>query len=211
MLNVPVGGVDNLRGQAPGWKMEAVFKMTEEQVKAAETLRTEYAADEKKLEQEIREKYTDLADKMTKLRQKYEQRANDILTDDDKQRKEKLDALARDTNAKNAAVVKELLPLYDLNDMQQRMGLVRAVREKVGKNTQQAETQLLDLVPPESREKIEAAIREQNQARDAMNRWGGGGQQGGGVRQGGGGRRQGGGNQPVRPPQPPEADKKLDF
>jgi len=199
VVNVPVGGVDNPGGQGNGWKMEAIFKMTDEQTKAVDTLRTEYADEQKKLEQEVQDQFKALAEKAKQLRQKYELRANDVLTGDDKTRKEKLDALARETNAKNAQLVKDLLPLYDINDMQQRMAMAGAIREKANKNAQEADSKLLDIVPPDSREKIEAVVKQQAQAREQIGRFMG--------RQQG----QGQAGQPVRPPRPPEADKKQDF
>ncbi|MCY3021559.1 MAG: hypothetical protein NTW87_21300 [Planctomycetota bacterium] len=210
IFNVPVGGVDNPGGQASGWKMEAVFKMTDEQTAAVETLRAEYALEQKKLEQKIQAQYKVLADELKALRLKYEQRANDALTGDDKGRKEKMDALARDTNAKNADIVKDLLPLYDTNDFQQRMALSRAMREKANKNAEAAEGKLLELVPPDNREKMEAVIKQQAEARANVGRMGNfnfGGAGGRGVQGGGAG----GGHDPVKPPRPPEADKKADF
>jgi hypothetical protein len=201
VVNVPVGGVDNPGSQSSGWKMEAIFKMTDEQTKAVDTLRTEYAGEQKKLEQEVQDQFRALAEKAKQLRQKYELRANDILTGEDKTRKEKLDALAHETNVKNADLVKELLPLYDINDMQQRFAMARALRDKANKNTQDAESKLLDLVPPETRDNIQAVIKQQAQAREQMGQIGRfiGGRQGGQT------------DQAVRPPRPPEADKKQDF
>src|ERR1051326_8422104 len=87
VLNVPVGGIDQI-GVQPGmgnqstgsWKVEEIFKLTDEQTKAVEALRTEYAAEKKKLEEEILAQQQALADKAKKLRETYEQRANDVLT-----------------------------------------------------------------------------------------------------------------------------------
>jgi hypothetical protein len=210
VFSVPVGGVDNPGSQTNGWKMEALFKMTDEQTKSAEALRAEYAGEEKKLEQEVQDQFKALAEKLKQLRLKYEQRANDILTADDKQRKEKMDALGHETSAKNTALVKELLPLYDINDFQQRAAMARAVREKADKNAREAEGKLVELVPPDTRDKIEAVFRQQAQERDRMARFQAGGGGGGGP----GGRGMRGGQQdqqPVKPPRPPEADKKQDF
>jgi len=206
VFNVPVGGVDNPGSTTNGWKMEAIFKMTDEQTKSAEALRAEYAVEEKKLEQEIQDQFKTQADKLKQLRLKYEQRANDILTADDKQRKEKLDALARETNAKNMDIIKELLALYDVNDWQQRMALSGAIRDRVGKNDQEAESKLVELVPPESRDKIEAVVKQQTQAREMMARWGQG--MGQGMGRGMRGQQD---QTPAKPPRPPEADKKQDF
>jgi len=205
IFNVPVGGVDNFSAQANGWKMEAVFKMTDEQTTAAEKLREEYTAEQKKLEQEIKDQYKAMAEKLKQLRAKYELRANDILTGDDKGRKEKMDVLARETNTKNSEILKDLMPLYDINDFGQRMALARAIRDKAGKNAQAAEAKLLELVPPENKEKMEGVIKQQAEARDAQGRmgnWNAGGR----GRPGGGG-----GDDAVKPPRPPEADKKADF
>lgn len=203
IFNVPVGGVDNLSSAGNGWRVELVFKMTEEQTKSVEALRAEYKAEEKKCGDEIQAQYKAMADKLKQLRLKYEQRANDVLTGDDKQRKEKMDALARETAAKNVEIVTESQQLYDANDPQQNFAMIRAIRERIGKNTTASEAKLLELVPPDSKEKMEGVIKQQAEARDQtgrlMNFAGGRGRPGGE------------GGDAVKPPRPPEADKKADF
>lgn len=216
VLNVPIGGIDNPGGTGQGWKMESVYKLTEEQTKALETVRIEYDADQKKLDAEIKEQMKLIAEKVKQLRQKYELRANDVLAGEDKASKEKIDALALDLQKKNTTVVKEVQPLFDMNDMQQGFAMIRMVREKTSSNLKEYETKLLELVPAASRETIGEVIRRQSEMRDQMNRWMGGGRGGPGGDRGPGG----GGDRPerarrdgdaVKPPTPPEADKKGEF
>jgi len=94
VLNVPVGGVEQIGVQNNGaWKVEELFKLTDEQTKAVDALRTEYAAEKKKLEEEILTQQLALADKAKQLRLTYEQRANDVLTGADKDAKQKIDTV----------------------------------------------------------------------------------------------------------------------
>ena len=80
VVSVPVGGVDNFTGTGQGWKVETIFKMTDEQTKAVDALREEYKGEQKKLEAEIHEQQKAMAEKVKLLRAKYELRANDVLT-----------------------------------------------------------------------------------------------------------------------------------
>jgi hypothetical protein len=208
VINVPVGGVDNPAANTNGWKMESIFKLTEEQQKAVDALREEYKAQQKKLDEEVLAAQKAVAEKVKDLRLKYEQRANDILTGNDKTTKEKLDALARETITKNMAVVTEMMPMFDGQDMGQGFAVVRAIREKISANAKTAEEKLLELAPADGKAKIQDILKQQQNDRDRMNRWGGGGGRGRGGPGGGGGP---GGNTPVKPPTPPEADKKADF
>lgn len=217
VVNVPVGGVDNPGGTGAGWKMESVFKLTEEQTKALETVRSEYEAEQKKMDAEIKEQMKQVAEKVKQLRQKYELRANDVLAGEDKASKEKMDAIAIELQNKNTAIVKEVQPLFDMNDMQQGFAMIRMIREKTSTNLKDYETKLMELIPPANRETIAEVIKRQTEMREQMNRWMGGG----GFQRGG---NNGGGDRPerperaarrdgeaVKPPHPPEADKKGDF
>lgn len=212
VMYVPVGGVDNFSGTGQGWKVESVFKMTEEQTKAVDTLREEYKTEQKKLEQEILEQQKAIADKVKQLRAKYEQRANDVLTGDDKAAKEKMDALAKETNTKNAAVVAEFLPMFDANDMMQGFAMLRSIREKTSLNIKGAEEKLVELTPADSRERIQEVIKTQAAVREQTNRFGGGGGGGAPGAPGGERRARGGNNgEPQKPPAPPEQTEKKDF
>ncbi len=210
VVSVPVGGVDNFSGTGQGWKVETVFKMTEEQTKAVDALRDEYKGEQKKLEAEIHEQQKAMAEKVKLLRAKYEQRANDVLTGDDKTAKEKMDALAKETNTKNAQVVTDLLPMFDQNDMAQGFAMLRTINEKTSTNIKAAEEKLVELVPADNRARIQEVMKTQNDLRDRNNRFmqfGGGG---GGP--GAGGRARGGKDgEPQKPPAPPEQDKKDNF
>lgn len=213
VVNVPIGGIDNPGGTGAGWKMESVFKLTEEQTKALETVRSEYEADQKKLDAEIKEQMKLVAEKVKQLRQKYELRANDVLAGEDKASKEKMDAIALELQNKNTAIVKEVQPLFDMNDMQQGFAMIRMIREKTSTNLKDYETKLMELIPAASRETIAEVIKRQSEMRDQMNRWmgGAGGQRGGGDRQDRPDRAARRDGDAVKPPTPPEADKKGDF
>lgn len=213
VVSVPVGGVDNFSGTGQGWKVETVFKMTDEQTKAVDALREEYKAEQKKLEAEIHEQQKAMAEKVKLLRAKYEQRANDVLTGDDKTAKEKMDALAKETNTKNAQVVTDLLPMFDQNDMAQGFAMLRTINEKTSTNIKAAEEKLVELVPADNRARIQEVMKTQNDLRERNNRFmqfGGG--PGGGGGPGARGRAAGGKDgEPQKPPAPPEQDKKENF
>jgi|GEM_PF-6689950 len=200
VLNVPVGGVDAPGASGDGWKMETFFKLTDVQQKSLETLRDEYKTENKKFEQELLEQQKALAEKVKQLRLKYELRANDVLTGDDKTSKEKMDALVRETNEKNAKIVADTLPLYpDANDRTQQFAMVRSIREKTQPVIKESEKKLVELTPAESRSKMEEVLKQQATIRETMTGWMemGGGRRGPG---GPGGR----GGDAVTPPRPPE-------
>lgn len=202
VLQVPVGGVDNLNSTGSGWKMEAIFTMTPEQTKTIDTIRDEYKAEQKKLNEEILAQEKALALKVVELRKKFEQRATDVLTGADKESKTKLDALAVEQNEKTAALVAETLPLYDLNDFQQGFALVRALSDKIKTILQTGQDKLVELVPANSKDKIKELIKVQNEQRDRTNRF----MQGGGRGRGGPGAP---GGDAVKPPKAPEEDLKF--
>ena len=205
VTQIPVGGVDNFNATGAGWKMETVFKMTPEQTKATDALREEYTAEQKKLNQEILDAEKALAAKVVELRQKYEKKANEILTGTDKENKEKMDALAAEVYTKNSATAQELLPLYDMKDWQQGMTMVRALREKTNVVTQSAEDKLLTLIPEDNRPKFQDILKTQAEQRNRVNQ----GIQnfGAGARQQRGGDRQKKDGGAVKPPKAPEGDK----
>lgn len=160
VLNVPVGGVDQIGVQNNGpqggsWKVEELFKLTDDQTKAVEALRTEYAAEKKKLEDEILAQQMALADKAKKLRETYEQRANDVLTGADKEAKQKIDAVEKDTATKIETVVADATANTDNNDPQQAINTVTTVREKLTPIVQDARKQMVDLIPADTRAKVQ--------------------------------------------------------
>jgi hypothetical protein len=214
VLKVPVGGVDNPSGTGEGWKMENIFKMTEEQTKSVDVLREEYKVEQKKLDQEILDMQKAIAEKVKLLRSKYELRANDVLTGEDKASKEKMDALAKELNTKNTAIVTETMPLYDANDMTQSLAMIRAIREKTAANVKEAETKLVELIPAENRAKIQDVLKIQSEERERMTRWmtprnrevgqPGEARPEGERKPEGERRERRGGGDPVKPPRPPE-------
>ncbi len=207
VTQIPVGGVDNFIPTGNGWKMETIFKLTPDQTKATDALRDEYAAEQKKLDQEIKDAEAALAVKVTDLRAKYEKKANDLLTGADKDSKEKMDALAAEVNKKNAAWVADALPLYDTKDFQQGIAMVRAIREKITATTKDAEDKLLTYIPDENRPKFQELLKSQADMRTRMTQMGNtiGGNGGGFQRRGQGGA--GGDGGATKPPKAPEGDK----
>ena len=205
VTQIPIGGVDNFNPTGAGWKMETVFTLTPEQTKSTETLREEYATEQKKLDQEIKDAEAALAAKVTDLRSKYEKKANEILTGTDKESKQKMDALAAEVYKKNAATVAETLPLYDTKDFQQGFAMVKALREKTGATVKDAETQLLTYIPDANRPKFADIIKMQAEARDRQTQ--AGAAFGGGFQRRGQNGAPGGDAQAVKPPRAPEGDK----
>ena len=96
VLKVPVGGIDHLDERKDGWRAEQIFVLTDEQLKSLTSLRDEYKDELKKLQQELEAANLAVALQVKELRQKYEQRANDVLTGEAKTEKVKLDALAKE-------------------------------------------------------------------------------------------------------------------
>jgi hypothetical protein len=226
ILQVPVGGVDNPGGSGQGWKMEAIFKLTEEQQKSLEGVRTEYEFEQKKLDAEIDTELKAIAEKVKLLRTKYEQRANDVLAGDDKANKEKMDALGTETATKNNSVVTETMPLFDQNDMGQRFAMLKMLNEKSGANIHDYETRLVELLPANSKERIVEVLDQQSKMREQRNRmvemmtqgggapqWRGRGENGapGGPDGRGEPKRRDGNHEAVKPPRPPEEEQKRDF
>jgi hypothetical protein len=189
VLNVPVGGIDQIGvqgngGQGGSWKMEELFKLTDEQTKAVEALRTEYAAERKKLEEEILAQQAALAEKAKKLRDTYEQRANDVLTGADKENKQKIDAVEKEAGKQiEAAVTEGTANLDNNNDPQQLFTAARTVREKVQPVIQDARKKMVDLIPTETRAKVQDVFTQddtvQKQRQDFMQRMRGRGGPGG--------------------------------
>lgn len=210
ITNIPVGGVDNLANTGKGWKMESIFTLTPEGTKSVEALRDEYEFEQKKLQKEIAAQSQALAEKAIALRQQFEKRANDLLQGAEKEQKEKLDALTAEVRKKNADLLAETLPLYDINDNTQTMNMIRALSEKTNQNSKEGELKLIDLIPEKSKEKVQTLIKSQDEARDRLLRslqTGGrrGGPGGGAPDAGGAGVRGGPRGDAVKPPTPPEA------
>src|SRR6185295_12047769 len=101
--------------------------MTPEQAKSVETLRDEYAAEQKKLAREIYEEELKLAKKVSDLRVKYEQKATEVLTGADKEAKQQMDILAFDIQTKVNATVADVVQLYDMNDANQGVALLQTL------------------------------------------------------------------------------------
>ena len=156
-LNVPVGGVAN-PGTATGWKMEAIFKLTDEQTQSLDVLRKEYETECTKLENEIAEQRKVLATKAVDLRKKFEVRANDVLTGADKEAKAKIDALSAEADAKIAATIKDAVALYDQDNY---INMSHFLRPYINKIALETESKLVELLPADSKVKIKEVFQQQ--------------------------------------------------
>jgi hypothetical protein len=107
VTRVPVGGIDTLQDFGNGLKVEDVFTLTPEQTKAVQDLREKYKGELETLEKAWNEKLKESAADVKKLREKYEQLANDTLTGTAKAEKAKLDALTREFSQQRAAKAEE--------------------------------------------------------------------------------------------------------
>ena len=168
VLNVPVGGIEVPGGSGAGWKMENVFTLSAGQQNKLQALREAYQADKKALEKDLAAQEQAFAEKAAKLRQKYENRANDLLADSDKALKQKLDAIGQEAQRKIAAAIADALKLFDPEDLTQGMALLRMLRDKSTDIAQESEDKILSVVPAESRERLAEAMRDAATARQAL-------------------------------------------
>lgn len=105
--DVPIGGIDSLTEQAKGLKVEEIYTLTDEQTQALVKLREDYAHELVEYQKQLEATNLAVAVLVKALRQKYELRANDVLTTEAKAEKEKLDALAKEYHEKRAAQATE--------------------------------------------------------------------------------------------------------
>ncbi|MCZ7645215.1 MAG: hypothetical protein M5U26_08015 [Planctomycetota bacterium] len=92
---IPVGGADDLTDLGDGWKIEELYKLPETKQKALEELRASYAAESAKLQARLDGINRAFAARALELRLKYELRANDVLTGQDRDQKRQLDGFAK--------------------------------------------------------------------------------------------------------------------
>jgi len=208
VLNVPVGGIESFAVGLPGYKMEAIFKLTEEQTKAVTGLRDEYTTEQKKLEQELADQQKALAEKARQLRLKFEQRANDILTGADKEAKEKIDAMARETHAKDLATVTDAVAKTDTTDWQKAMAQVQEIQKQVADAAKATQAKVLEALPAEARATAEALFAQQQALRDQARQGFRGNNPGAGRRNAGG---EGKPGESVKPPRPPSEKPAGEF
>lgn len=211
LLTVPVGGIESFAtlGGA-GHKIESVFKLTDEQLKALTGLREEYDGEKKKIEKEIADAEKALAEKVRQLRAKFEQRANDVLTGADKEAKEKIDALVQESYKKNYDLYNETMKQGGENDGGRFNILTTELRQKATQLVSETQTKILELMPAESRAKLEALFKEEQARREQISKWHGQG----GRRQHDGNRQPGQGNPgggAVQPPRPPDGKPAGEF
>ncbi|HYF52310.1 MAG TPA: hypothetical protein VEJ63_23080 [Planctomycetota bacterium] len=197
---VPVGGIDSFSSLSEPWKLEQMYKLTFEQSNSLQTIRDEYKAELKKLQDEMTAQQKAMAEKVKELRAKYELRANDVLTGADKENKQKIDTITSETHTNNAKVAGELLHANkDNKDMNRMWQIGRELREKVSPSIDEAQKKIAELVSPEGKALIEESMKKQADAREQVQRWmdrnrGGEGRE----------RQNPGGGDPVKPPKPPE-------
>ena len=105
------------------------------------------------------------AERVRTLRYSYEQRATELLKGADKEAKQKLDDLTRDLGAQKIAIVEQTLPQYDLDDPQQGLALVRAIRDRVNAAVEDAEEAMILAMPETLRDKFAEVVRNNRDAR----------------------------------------------
>jgi hypothetical protein len=158
----PVGSVENPFtvnfpfGQIYGWKVEQLLPVSDEQVKSLQILRKEYEAEKEKIAQELIAFNQATASKLRTLRQQYEERANELLPEEQRKIKLKLDALRREMmeSEKAAAETGE----KQLEQSQTAFILLNQVLAKLILATDQ---KLQELLPAEGKAKIEQTMKQQ--------------------------------------------------
>jgi hypothetical protein len=171
VTTIPVGGVDNLQAFGETWGIEDLYRLTEEQNKALNALREEYKAEQRALENEMTQLQKAMAEKLKEIRGKYELRANDVLTGADKESKEKLDALVKETHEKNLKAANDILAKNKDADTEKLWGLSREVREAAGKIVEEAQKKMLELVPGQGKAVMEDTFKQQAARREQMKQW----------------------------------------
>lgn len=223
VTRVPVGGIDSLNEFSDGWKVEEIYTLTDEQTKAVVTLRDEYKADLEKLQKQLDEANAAIATQVKALRQKYEQRANDVLTGEAKTEKEKLDALAKEcaTKRKEQAAAKKgeaddlikegqkvAAEARDNNNwnliqdvMKKGFEFTRAVREKSDEITKEYVEKMKAIPSGDAKTKLEGELQKIEKRAQRFGGPGGGGPGGAPGGPGGGGKE---GQAPQKPEAPPD-------
>lgn len=214
VTRIPVGGVENFQTFSPGAKVEQIFELTEEQRKALEDLRKEFAAEEAKITAQMDELNKKLASQAKELRQKYELKANDVLGGDLKAAKEKLDAIVKEYQDKRiedqkgmsdrfAAFRAEMEKARDAGQEAIRavfeknkdlFGLYQQQQEKNNASADAAKEKMKTAVPEDAKAKLDEAFKRHD---DGRGRGGDRGGRQGGDRGGRGGGQGGGGVQPA--------------
>jgi hypothetical protein len=172
LTSLPVGAVENPGGvdfpAYPGWRIEEVFKLSNEQSTSLQKLRADYEAKKAKLGQELAEAQKAYIEKFRALRLQYEQQANDLLTGPEKEAKAKLDALRDELAAKKKELVNTLGLDKPQTDSRGFMELSKKTREELSKVVAEFEAKLLDLLPTDRKAAIEGMVKQQAQRREGM-------------------------------------------
>jgi CBS-domain-containing membrane protein len=170
--------------------VEQIFTLTEEQTRALEELRKEYAEETAKITREAEETLKKFAEQAKELRRKYELKANDVLGGDIKTVKEQLDAIVKDYREKAqaerkglaerlAALRAEVDKARDGGPEAMRalmeknadlMGLVRQQMEKDNELAILAKDKMKTAVPEEARAKLDEAFKRREDQRAWMGR-----------------------------------------
>lgn len=128
VLRVPVGGIDPLKENAEGWRMEDIFTLADEPRGNLKALREEYRGEWLKLQKQLEAAQQAVAREALALRRKYELRANDLLTGQAKSEKEKLDTLAKECCEQKHARTEEKRPQVEAV-VEEVLKLASAARE----------------------------------------------------------------------------------
>lgn len=170
VLNIPIGGIDNpgaqFNNRAIG--VEDYFTLTPEQTKAVTALREEFKTAQDDLAKEIFAQQREWAKKIATLRGAYELRANDVLTGDDKKKKEELDKFMQDIAVKNLEIITKLLDELKPEDGR---AVWQNSNDKTLPNIEAAEKKLLELAAGDNRAKVEEILKGQIEQREHMKQW----------------------------------------
>jgi hypothetical protein len=207
---IPVGGVMGFTQFGQGIGMETVFKLTDEQTKSLTALRDEYAAEKKKIDDELETQQKAVADKARQLRLTFEQRATDVLAGPDKEAKLKLDATAREAFEKAAALLAELSAPKDPKVKEEAPQFnFMEVREKARSIVEEIQTKMCDVLSGDAKTKLSEIFKQQAAMFQGFQGQGRRGGPGGDHRRGGPRAPEGGAVKPPAPPPPPTENKEF--
>jgi hypothetical protein len=171
LINSQVGSVENPGGADypafGGWPIEEILKLSPDETQALQAIRQEYAAERKKLDEEVAEFHKAEVEKLRALRLKYEQKANEALSPEQREAKQKFDALRDELIAKKKALVSEVLGPDPSNGALSRAALSN-LREGLPKIVAEIEAKFLELLPAEAKAKIEPMLKQQAAMRERM-------------------------------------------
>jgi hypothetical protein len=173
LTSLQVGSIENPGAvdfpAMSGWPVEEILKLSADEAKAVQTLRQEYDAERKKLDEEVAEFHKAEAEKFRALRLKYEQKANEALSPEQREAKQKFDALREELISRKKALVTDTLGA-DFSAVKGGQGstAIGKLREGLSKIVGELELKFLEIAPAEAKAKIEATIKQQVAMRERM-------------------------------------------